>query len=67
MALSGFENYLSAINRNIIYMEDNENWLKIDSFEKYEVSNLGRVKNMKTCIILKTCISHGNVMVRPII
>lgn len=37
----------------VTYMEENEEWLKIEDFENYEVSNLGKVRNTKTGRILK--------------
>jgi hypothetical protein len=43
-------------------MEDNENWSDIEEFENYEVSNLGRVRNIKTRRILKTC-NHGGYVI----
>jgi hypothetical protein len=44
-------------------MEDNEKWANIEEFENYKVSNLGRVKNIKTGRILKPCKSGGYIVV----
>lgn len=43
-------------------MEENEEWTKIEDFENYEISNLGKVKNTKTGRILKTCSQNGYVV-----
>lgn len=38
---------------NVIENLENEEWRKIENFENYEISNFGRIKNIKYCRLLK--------------
>jgi hypothetical protein len=44
-------------------MADNEVWKVIESYENYEISNLGNVKNTNTGRLLKSCKLGGYVVV----
>ena len=43
-------------------MSEVETFVKIDGFEKYEVSNLGKVRNIKSGRIIKTFLHHNGYL-----
>ena len=43
-------------------MSEVETFVKIDGFEKYEVSNLGKVRNIKSGRILKSHLNHNGYL-----
>ena len=43
-------------------MSEVETFVKIEGFENYEVSNLGRVRNIKSGRVLKPYLNHGYLM-----
>lgn len=43
---------------------ETEIWKKIDNYDNYEISNMGRVKNVKINRICKGCVSDGYIRVK---
>ena len=43
-------------------MSEVETFVKVEGFENYEVSNLGKVRNIKSGIMLKPYLNHGYLM-----
>ena len=43
-------------------MSEVETFVEIEGFENYEVSNLGKVRNMKTGRILKPSLNHNGYL-----